>query len=49
MKFWDDGQPNSTRIRNVKYSWEELKLFTSYLKKEGLNVDCFLYDFLNCI
>jgi len=45
MKFWDDGQSNSTRIRNVKYSWEELKLFTSYLKKEGLNVDCFLYDF----
>lgn len=45
MKFWDDGQPESTRIRNVKYSWEELKKFTSYLKEEGLDVDCFLFDF----
>lgn len=45
MKFWDDGQPNSTRIRNVKYSWDELKKFTSFLKNRKVNVDCFLFDF----
>ena len=45
MKFWDDGQPDSTRIRNVKFSWKELKKFTSFLKQNGFNVKCSLYDF----
>jgi hypothetical protein len=35
MKFWDDGQPDSTRIRNVNYSWNELKKFTQFLKNNG--------------
>jgi predicted glycosyltransferase involved in capsule biosynthesis len=45
MKFWDDGQPNSTRIRNVKYCWEELKKFTKFLNDNNVNVVCNLYDF----
>lgn len=45
MKFWDDGQPNSTRIRNVNFSWEEIKKFTSFLKENDINAVCNLYDF----
>lgn len=45
MKFWDDGQPNSTRIRNVKFCWDELKRVTNFLKGKEIIVDCFLYDF----
>jgi predicted glycosyltransferase involved in capsule biosynthesis len=45
MKFWDDGQPDSTRIRNVKFSWNELKKFTSYLNNNGVKTNCSLYDF----
>ena len=45
MKFWDDGQPESTRIRNVKFSWEKLKKFTSFLIKNGIDAKCTLYDF----
>lgn len=45
MKFWDDGQPDSTRIRNVNYSWNQLKKLTKFLKDNGLIADCFLYDF----
>ncbi len=37
MKFWDDGQPDSTRIRNVKFSWDELKKFTTYLNNNKNN------------
>ena len=46
MKFWDDGQPDSTRIRNVNFSWLKLKEFTSYLIEKGINAKCNLYDFL---
>ena len=45
MKFWDDGQPNSTRIRNVKFAWEELKKLTDFLNRNGINAVCNLYDF----
>jgi predicted glycosyltransferase involved in capsule biosynthesis len=45
MKFWDDGLPNSTRIRNVNYSWLRIKDFTEYLNNNGIKTECFLYDF----
>ena len=45
MKFWDDGKPNSTRIRNVNFSWGEIKKFTSFLKDNDINAVCNLYDF----
>jgi predicted glycosyltransferase involved in capsule biosynthesis len=45
MKFWDDGQTNSTRIRNVKFSWNELKKLTKYLQSNGINTESTLYDF----
>jgi predicted glycosyltransferase involved in capsule biosynthesis len=45
MKFWDDGQPDSTRIRNVNFSWGELKKLTLYLKNNNIDVEATLYDF----
>jgi CRISPR/Cas system CMR-associated protein Cmr3 (group 5 of RAMP superfamily) len=45
MKFWDDGQPDSTRIRNVSFSWKELKKLTSYLNSNGIVAVSSLYDF----
>ena len=45
MKFWDDGQPDSTRIRNVIFSWKELKKLTNYLNSNGVTSVCSLYDF----
>jgi predicted glycosyltransferase involved in capsule biosynthesis len=45
MKFWNDGQPDSTRIRNVNFSWEELKKLTSYLNDNGIYAVASLYDF----
>jgi hypothetical protein len=45
MKFWDDGQPNSDRIRNVNFSWNQLKKLTAFLKQNEIKCDAFLYDF----
>lgn len=45
MKFWDDGIPNSTRVRNVNFSWFELKKFSEFLKSKNIVIDCALYDF----
>jgi len=45
MKFWDDGQKQSTRIRNVKYSWCELKKLHLFLIKNNINCNINLYDF----
>lgn len=45
MKFWDDGQPNSTRIRNVDYTWIKLKQLSKYLNENGVMCESKLYDF----
>ena len=45
MKFWDDNQSNSSRIRNVNFSWQRLKDLTIFLKNNGVVCDSFLYDF----
>lgn len=45
MKFWDDGQPDSTRIRNVNFSWNELKKLQSFLSVNGVVCSANLYDF----
>jgi len=45
MKFWDDGNPDSTRIRNVNFSWGELKKLSLFLSENGVNVNTTLYDF----
>ena len=45
MKFWDDGQPNSSRIRNVKFTWDKLKHLNIFLKENNIICDAFLYDF----
>ena len=45
VKFWDDGQENSTRIRNIQYTWPRLKHLTSFLRAHSIDCDCKLYDF----
>lgn len=45
MIFWHDGKDNSSRVINVNYTWPQLKLLTSFLKNEGVDVVCNLYDF----
>jgi len=45
MKFWTDGLENSTRIRNVKYTWKKLKKLNSYLYDNGVECIPKLYDF----
>lgn len=45
MKFWDDGKDDSTRIRNVKFSWDELKKLSLFLSSKGVLSKPTLYDF----
>lgn len=45
MKFWTDGYENSTRVRNVNYSWEKLKKLNTFLQGNGINSVAKLYDF----
>jgi predicted glycosyltransferase involved in capsule biosynthesis len=45
MKFWTDGQENSTRVRNVKYSWEKLKILNNFLLSNNIDSVAHLYDF----
>lgn len=46
MKFWDDGHQDSTRIRNVKFAWKELKKLADFLNsKRNFYVKATLFDF----
>ena len=45
MKFWFDGQDNSTRLRNVEFCWPKLKKLTQFIKSKNINAECFLFDF----
>jgi len=45
MKFWDDGEENSTRIRNVKFCWRELQELSDYLSENGFYCVAELFDF----
>jgi len=45
MKFWNDNQPDSTRIRNVNYTWSKLKEISMFLKESGIVCEAKLYDF----
>lgn len=45
MKFWHDGQNDSTRLRNVDYCWKELKKLSDFLSKNGISCSANLYDF----
>ena len=45
MIFWHDGHSDSTRIKNVEFSWPELKNLCSFLRENGFNCDHKLYDF----
>ena len=45
MIFWNDGHKDSTRVKNVEFTWPKMKEITQYLKDNGINCDCELYDF----
>lgn len=45
MKFWTDGQENSTRIRNVNYTWSKLKKLKDFFSQNNINCESRLYDF----
>lgn len=45
MKFWHDGQENSTRVRNVNFTWPKVKELCSYLRDKNINCKENLYDF----
>lgn len=45
MKFWDDGCENSTRLRNVSFTWKQLKNLSVFLNQTGLDCTSKLYDF----
>jgi predicted glycosyltransferase involved in capsule biosynthesis len=45
MKFWDDGHPNSTRVRNTLFTWPELKKLSVFLNNSDINCESKLYDF----
>jgi len=45
MKFWHDGYANSTRLRNVKFCWKELKKLAAYLLDNNVTASVNLYDF----
>lgn len=45
MKFWHDGQENSTRLRNVQFCWKKLKFLGSYLRDNNINCVVNIYDF----
>ena len=44
MYFWDDGQENSDRVRNVNFSWSKLKILENFLKEKGVSVDSKLFQ-----
>lgn len=43
--FWTDGKPNSTRERNVHYTWSRMKHLSEFLKENNLNCETKIYDF----
>lgn len=45
MLFWHDGKDDSTRIKNVSYTWVELKKLVSFLNENKIDSVCNLYDF----
>lgn len=47
MKFWHDGQEDSTRTRNVIYCWNDLKKLNTFINNHSMNFNssCYLFDF----
>jgi len=45
MKFWTDGQENSTRFRNVQYCYPKMINLDKYLKSKGIKCEVKIYDF----
>ena len=38
MIFWDDGHEDSTRVKNVQFTWPKMKEITQYLKDNGVGI-----------
>ena len=45
MKFWDDGHPYSSRLRNTIFTWPKLKNLSLFLKNNGILCESKIYDF----
>lgn len=45
MKFWTDGQPNSSRIRNVEYTLPKMNKLSKFLNERGVSCESKIYDF----
>lgn len=45
MAHWHDGFENSTRRRNVLYTWNDMKNLSRFLNENGLDTEARLYDF----
>lgn len=45
MAFWTDGQENSSRVRNVKLTWQYLKDMVGYLNSKQIACSAQLFDF----
>lgn len=45
MAFWTDGKENSTRVRNVKLTWNHLKAMVSYLQEKNIACSANIFDY----
>ena len=46
MKFWHDGQNNSTRLENVKFCWPKLKDLANFVRtRTNIKIKESLFDF----
>ena len=45
MKFWTDGQPDSTRIRNVEFCFPKMVSLSNFLNENGVDSEAKIYDF----
>lgn len=45
MPFWTDGGENSTREKNVFFTWEKLKKLSNYFNNNGVSCNVVLYDY----
>jgi hypothetical protein len=45
MPFWTDGRNDSTRNKNVFFTWEKLKKLSKFLNESGVQNNIVLYDY----
>lgn len=45
IKFWWDGENDSTRLRNVNFTWPAMKKLQQTASERGVDCEAFVYDF----